>query len=154
MSLFTDILRAVGGVLSGSSRPAAIVLPLPVVTRKGIVMPNYELLNDTVAAIPIQTTNSQGVVEPPPSGDVFTAVSSSPSLGAAVSKDAGGNPTLVLTPLVQASPGITVTVSDNAGLKVATQLVDIVQDTTDTNVILDLAGAATTSQTVPTAPGP
>lgn len=115
-------------------------------------MPNYELFNDTVAAIPIQTTNSQGVVEPPPAGDTFTAVSSSPSLGAAIVTTPAL--ALVLTPLVQASPGITVTISDSAGLKVATQLVDIVADTTDTNIILDLAGAQTTSQSVPTAPGP
>lgn len=117
-------------------------------------MPNYELKDDTVATVPIQTTNSQGVVEPVPAGDVFTAVSSLPaSLGVAIGSSPSG-PTLILTPLVQASPGITVTVSDSAGLAVATQLVDIVTDTTDTNIILDLSGATTASQPVPTAPGP
>lgn len=116
-------------------------------------MPNYELLNDTIATIPVQTTNSAGVVEPPPTGDTFTAVSSLPaSLG--VSIITAPALSLVLTPLVQASPGITVTVSDSAGLKVATQLVDIVADATPTNVILDLADATTVAQPVPTAPGP
>lgn len=116
-------------------------------------MPNYELLNDTIATIPVQTTNSAGVVEPPPTGDTFTAVSSLPaSLG--VSIITAPALALVLTPLVQASPGITVTVSDSAGLKVATQLVDIVADATPTNVILDLADATTVAQPVPTAPGP
>lgn len=115
-------------------------------------MPNYELLNDTIATIPVQTTNSAGVVEPPPSGDTFTAVSSLPaSLGVSIIT---APLALVLTPLVQASPGITVTVSDSAGLKVATQLVDIVADATPTNVILDLADATTVAQPVPTAPGP
>lgn len=117
-------------------------------------MPNYELRDDTVATVPIQTTNSAGVVEPPPAGDTFTAMSSLPaSLAVSIGSNAAG-PTLILTPLVQASPGITVTVSDSAGLTVATQLVDIVQDTTDTNILLDLADATTTHQAVPTAPGP
>ena len=115
-------------------------------------MPNYELKDDTVATIPIQTTNSAGVVEPPPAGDVFSAKSSSPSLG--VSIVTSPSLALVLTPLVQASPGITVTVSDSAGLAVATQIVDIVQDVTPTNVVLDLAAAALTPQPVPLAPGP
>ena len=117
-------------------------------------MPNFELKNDDVAAIQIHTANAAGVVEPAPAGDVFTATSSSPSLGVAIGKDANGNPTLILTPLVQVSPGITVTVSDSAGLAVATQLVDIVQDNTPTNVVLDLADAVLTAQPVPTAPGP
>lgn len=132
--------------------PTKIVLAIPRVTRKGVVMPNYELLNDTVATIPIQTTNSAGAVEPPPAGDTFSATSSSPSLGAAIVTSPAL--ALVLTPLVQASPGITVTISDSAGLKVATQLVDIVADATPTNVILDLADATTAAQPVPTAPGP
>ena len=117
-------------------------------------MPNFEIKDDTVITVPIHTTNSAGVVEPAPAGDVFTVTSSSPSLGVAIGSDASGNPTLILTPLVQASPNITVTVSDKAGLAVATQIVDIVQDNTPTNVVLDLADATSAPQAVPTATGP
>ena len=157
MSWLTDFLQQLIQLeqLLARQKPAKIYLPLPVITRKGKIMPNYELKNDTVATIPIQTTNSLGTVEPVPAGDVFSAVSSNvASLGAAISKDASSNPTLVLTPMVQASPNISVTVSDSAGLVVAMQLVDIVMDNTDTNIILDLSGATMTPQAVPTAPGP
>lgn len=157
MSWLTDFLQQLLQLeqLLARQKPVQIYLPLPIITRKGKIMPNYELRDDTVATIPIQTTNSLGTVEPVPAGDVFSAVSSNPaSLGVAISKDAGGNPTLVLTPLVQSSPNLTVTVSDSAGLAVAVQLVDIVVDNTDTNIILDLAAATTTPQAVPTAPGP
>jgi hypothetical protein len=135
-------------------KPTKIVLCLPTRTVKGIVMPNFELPNDEVVTISIETTNSNGAVEPVPAGDVFTAKSSSASLGVAVSADKNGNPTLVLTPLVQASPGISVTVTDSAGLAQATLVVDIVPDVTDTNIVLDVADATHTSQPVPTAPGP
>jgi hypothetical protein len=153
MSWQSALVSLAWAVIGQIDPPTRIVLAIPRITRKGIVMPNYELMDDTIATVPIQTTNDVGVVEPPPTGDTFTAVSSLPaSLG--VSVVTSPVLALVLTPLVQASPGITVTVSDSAGLKVATQLVDIVTDTTPTNVILDLAGATTVSQPVPSAPGP
>jgi len=152
MSWQSYLVSLAWSVIAALDPPTKIVLAIPQVTRKGVIMPNYELEDDTVATIPIQTTNSAGVVEPPPAGDTFTVTSSSPSLGVAVVT----SPVLalVLNPLVQASPNITVTVSDSSGLKVATQLVDIVADVTPTNVILDLAGATTVSQPVPTPPGP
>lgn len=132
-------------------RPVKISLGFPRLTRKGVPMPNYELANDTVATIPIQTTSSAGTVEPVPAGDVFTAVSSNPaSLGAAII----AGPALQLTPLVAASPNLTVTISDSSGLAQCIQLVDIVPDVSDKNIILDVAAVTTTSQTVPTAPGP
>lgn len=118
-------------------------------------MPNYELPNDAVATITIRTTNSDGTVEPVPAGDVFTVVSSNPtSLGATIGVDAFGAPAVVLTPLVAASPNLTITVSDSSGLAQAIQLVDIVVDVKDTNILLDIADAATKPQPVPTAPGP
>lgn len=118
-------------------------------------MANFELKNDTVATIAIQTATSGGTVEPAPSGDVFSVTSgNAASLGAAIGQDANGNPAVVLTPLVKVSPNIMVTVSDSAGLAVAKQLVDIVEDNTPTNVILDLPDATFASQPIPTAPGP
>ena len=118
-------------------------------------MPNYELKSDDTATITIQTATVSGTVEPAPAGDVFSVMSSNPgSLMATIGKDANGNPAVILTPLVQASPGITITVSDSAGLAVDAQIVDVVIDNTPTNVILDLADAVLTSQPTPTAPGP
>lgn len=118
-------------------------------------MPNYELPSDEIATVTIKTTDAGGGTEAVPAGDVFTAVSSNPaSLGVSIGTDASGAPALILTPLVQASPNITVTVSDSAGLKQAVQIVDIVLDVTPKNVVLDLADAVLTSQATPTAPGP
>jgi len=155
------IIGAVNNLLSPlhvhvyATLAAHINLCLPARTRRGKPMPNFELPNDEVVTITIQTTNASGTVEPVPTGDVFTVVSSNPaSLGAAVGQDAGGNPAVVLTPLVQTSPNITITVSDSAGLAALTQLVDIVADVTDTNIILDLADATHVSQPVPAATGP
>ena len=137
------------------TRATAIRLEVPRITRKGVVMPNYELSNDAVATITIKTTDAAGSVEPVPVGDVFTATSSNPaSLQATIGADASGNPALILTPMVQASPNITVVVSDSAGLAQATQLVDVVPDVRDTNIILDLADATTKTQSVSAAPGP
>ena len=152
MSWQSYLLSLARSLIEGLDPPTKIVLAIPRVTRKGVFMPNFELTNDEVVTVPIQTTNAAGAVEAPPTGDVFTAVSSSPSLGVAVVT----TPmlALVLTPLVQASPNITVTVSDSSGLAVATQLVDIVPDVTDTNIILNLSGASHVAQPVPTAPGP
>ena len=144
------------GVIRPRKRPIKIVLTLPTITTKeGTLLPNLEILNDTVVTIPIQTQDAEGSVVPAPSGDTFTVVSSlQGSLGAAISADSSGNPTLVLTPLVQASPGITITVSDADGLAQAVQICDIVPDLTPKNIVLDIAGETTTSQPVPGNPGP
>jgi len=137
-------------------KPTVIGLELPTrQTKKGKLMPNYELPNDEIDTITIKTQNAAGTTEPVPTGDVFSVTSSKPaSLGTAVGTDKGGNPAIVLTPLVQVSPGITVTVSDTAGLKVATLVVDIVQDVTPSNIVLDTADATHVSQPVPASPGP
>lgn len=137
-------------------RATKIALEIPTRRKKkGKIMANYELPNDEVDTITIKTQNSAGVTEPVPTGDVFSVTSDHPaSLGTAIGTDAGGNPALVLTPLVQVSPGITVTVTDSAGLKMATLVVDIVMDVTPTNIVLDTADATHVSQPVPTNPGP
>lgn len=134
----------------------SIKLALPTLAKKdGTPMPNYELSNDTVATIPILTTDSSGTVVPMPAGDVFTVASSNAaSLTAAIGATAAGGPAVVLTPLVVASPGLTVTVTDSSGLVQDVQIVDIVADVKPANVILDLANATTTTQPVPTSPGP
>lgn len=146
--------RRLEELLCPRSYPTHIALGLPVVTRKGIPM-NYELLNDAVATFPIVTTNAAGVAEPAPTGDVFTVVSSNPaSLNAVIGQTASGAPAVVLNGLVQASPGLTATVSDSAGLQSFVLTVDIVADITPKNISLDVADVTIASQPVPTAPGP
>ena len=118
-------------------------------------MPNFELNNDDVYTIPIQTTNAGGVLEPAPAGDTFSvSANSNPAALAAQIVSIPSGAALQLTPLVQASPNISVTVSDSAGLVAATQVFDIIQDAAPKNIVLDLADATTTSQPVPTNPGP
>ena len=116
---------------------------------------NFQFLNDKIYTFPVLTTNSAGTVEPPPAGDTFTAVADLPaSLNVAMGTTAAGGPAVVANALVAASPGRTIKVSDSAGLAVFVLTLDIVADVADTNVLLDTADATTTSQAVPTAPGP
>jgi hypothetical protein len=132
--------------------PVAISLALPTITRNGVILPNFELKNDTVASIPVEVEDAAGAVVPTPAGDTFTAVSSNPaSLTAIITP---GTSTLVLTPLVQASPGLSVAVNDANGLTAVTLVVDIVADLSPTQVALDVADATTVSQPVPENPGP
>ena len=132
-----------------------LAFELPTTIRKGLPMANFELPNDEVSTITIKATNAGGVTEPIPAGDAFTATSSNPaSLGAVIGLDSAGNPALVLTPLVAASPGLVVTVADSAGLAKAILIVDIVPDVTPANLILDVADATHVSQLIPAAPGP
>jgi hypothetical protein len=67
-------------------KPTVIGLELPTRrTKKGKLMPNYELPNDEIDTITIKTQNAAGTTEPVPTGDVFSVTSSKPaSLGTAV----------------------------------------------------------------------
>ncbi len=113
-------------------------------------MSNFQIYNDKVWTFPLKCVSAAGVIQPSfPSG--LTVTSSSPnSLGAA---EVLGK--LVLTPLVQASLGITVTIS-GAGLIPATLTCDIVSDPNALNVVIDMTAidVTTVNQNVPTAPGP
>lgn len=158
MSTLRDILTAIGNVLSGASKPTKIVLALPTITRKGIVMANFELNNDEVYSIPILVDNAGGTPVSPQAGDAFSAVSSIPgSLGVSVSGSV-----LIVTPLVTlhenpaapAPPDLFVTISDSAGNSSYIQVFDIVADQTPKAISLNLAGASVIPQPVPTAPGP
>jgi hypothetical protein len=145
---------AILAILQETSRPVSIALELPTRRKKGAVMPNLELPNDEILTILIKTNDGGGVAVPPPAGDTFSVTTSSPSLNAVIVSDASGNPTVSINATVQASPSLSFTVSDKAGLAVATQIVDIVPDLTPTNIVLDIADATHVSQPVPTAPGP
>ena len=116
---------------------------------------NYQLMNDSVDTLTIVAKDAGGLIEPIPPGDTFTVVSSNPaSLEALIVSDKNTNPAVQLRALVQLSPGLTITVSDSAGLTVDVQAVDIVADTKPRDIGLDLANVASTPQPVPTNPGP
>ena len=118
-------------------------------------MANLQLSNDVVETITILTLDAAGVVVPAPIGDTFTVVSSNPaSLNAVMGTNAAGNPAVVINALVAASPGLTFTVSDSAGLTSFTETVDIVADTKPAAIGLDLTDIASVAQPAPTNPGP
>jgi hypothetical protein len=117
-------------------------------------MPNFELASDEVATVTILVRDAGGDVVPAPSGDTFSVASSSASLGVAIGADAAGNPAVVMTPLVVASPNISVTVSDSAGLAAFVQVVDVVADTKPAAIGLDIANVVEVPQATPTNPGP
>ncbi len=144
--------------LQAKNKPVRIALGVPLKVKNGkAIMANIELANDEVLIIPILTDNSAGVPVPPPSGDTFSVVSSSPSLMAVIDTTTltpAGTPGVKINATVQMSPGLTFTVSDSAGLTSFTQGVDIVSDTTPSAITLDVAHEVMQSQPVPTAPGP
>lgn len=137
-----------------TSQPATkIALALPVITRNGKIM-NFELANDTVAAIAIHTVDATGDVVPAPGADVFSAVSSDPTkmtaaIGLMPSGTMIGKAALILTPMVKLAPGLTVTVTDSAGLNSEMLTVDVVADLTPKAISLDTVDAVLTMQPVP-----
>lgn len=137
-------------------KPVSIALALPeIYNRQGNLMANLQLLNDEVMHIGILVLDAAGDTVPADPADVFTVVSSNPaSLNAVIGTMASGAPAVVINALVVASPGLSFTVSDSAGLVVFTEQVDIVGDTKAVAIGLDLANPETSPQPVPTAPGP
>ncbi len=117
---------------------------------------NYQLYNDKIWTLPLKCQNSAAVAQPFPAGGPTPAVTSSnpASLGASVQQSGSGY-TLVLTPKVQVSPGLTVTVT-NIGMAPASLSVDIVADPNLLTVVIDnvVADATTVPQNIPVAAGP
>ena len=135
-------------------RSVTLSLALPILTTKGgKPMANYELANDTVAYIPIQTLDAGGNPTPPPAGDIFTVTSSEPTsltatVGTMPSGPLQGQPAAVLTPLVQTAAGITVTLTDSDNLTAGTQIVDVIVGVPTTD-FLDVSAAVTVPQAPP-----
>jgi hypothetical protein len=140
------------------NKPVRIALGAPLVLRKGkLTVANIPLPNDEVLIVPILTDDTAGVPVPPPAGDIFSVVSSSPSLTAVIDTTTlvpAGTPGVKINAMVQVSPGLSFTVSDSAGLTTIVQGVDIVADTTPKAITLDIAHAVVQTQPVPAAPGP
>ncbi len=117
----------------------------------------FQIYNDKVTTLPLICQTSAGVTQAFPSGSNPVAVSSNPtSLGAIVALGTGGvGFKLVLTPKVQASPGLVVTVT-NVGMSPVNFVVDIVADPNMLSVAIDTSATAVTTapQNVPVAAGP
>jgi hypothetical protein len=122
-----------------------------------------DLQNTQVAHFALTLVDAaSGTAVPVPPGDVFTATSSSPSLGVSIGTDASGNQELICTPLVLQSDGangggsIVVTVTDsagdNAGELSGADAINIV--TVPVVPTIRLGQPTLTTQAAPTAPGP
>lgn len=121
-------------------------------------MANFQAYNDRVWTLPALTLINPATGDPvSTSGIPFTVTSSKPSsLGVGFAVLPLNSTNIVLTPLVQNSPGITVTVS-SPGLTSASFLVDVVTDPNAPDQIVvdsNQADATSIGQNVPTAPGP
>lgn len=116
-------------------------------------MTAISILNDKVTTIPILFENAAGTGVVAPSGDSYSVTSSAPSsLGAAVGGTAA-NPTVILTPLVQAGAGYVVTFSDAKGLPPLALTININPDPSlATQMVSGLLTQV--SQPIPSAPGP
>jgi hypothetical protein len=93
-----------------------------------------------------------GAVEALPSGDTFTATSSSPAVGAAIASDSAGAPTLVVNALTAPDPNTptaTVTVNDSAGDVAVELTVNYPVPPVAGDITLDVAGAVVTTQAAP-----
>ncbi len=114
---------------------------------------NFQVYNNKIWTFPLRCQNAAAVSQPFPAGSSFAVVSSNPaSLTAAATAVTGGY-NLVLTPKVQASPGLTVTVT-TAGMAPAVFMVDIVADPNLLSVVVDTTAPTTTPLAIPVAPGP
>ena len=113
---------------------------------------SFQLYNDKVYTFPIAAHNALGASQPWGATNPLAVSSNPASLGARVIWQAPSF-FLVLTPAVQASPGLSVTVS-YTGMASATLGVDIVPDPDLVSVAIDSSTATSVSQNVPTAPGP
>ncbi len=144
-------------ILAGQpGAPARIALALPIVTRNGKIMANFELADNTVASIAIHAVDAAGGVVPAPAADVFSAVSSDSTkltavIGAMPSGPLAGAAAMILTPLVKLAKGLTVTVTDTAALTSEVLTVDIVGDLTPKAISLDVVDVVLTPQPVPAA---
>lgn len=149
-NLIAELLNSIATIIKATLPSASkIKLFLPLITKNGKIM-NFELKCDTIATITITTVDVEGDIVAAPSGDVFSVSSSDATkLTAAIGTDASGHAAVVLTPLVRAATGLSITVSDTAKLTSDVQVIDIVADLTPSAIGLDLANATTVSQPVP-----
>jgi hypothetical protein len=135
--------------------PVRIALALPIRTRNGKIMANYELANDSVDDIMITVMDSSGNLVAPPPGDVFTALSSDPLTVNAMIATMPSGPNIGKTSLrinalkkLSTAP-VTVTVSDADALQSDMITVDVVADATPKTIKLDVVDALHTPQAVP-----
>jgi hypothetical protein len=113
---------------------------------------NFQVLDDLVYTFQLTCVNQSGASVSCPTGTTWTATCSSAT---ACNARANGN-TLIITPLVKASPGLVATVTSNNSVTTATLTFDIVTDPNLLSTFVNTAPGAysTVGQPVPTASGP
>jgi hypothetical protein len=127
-------------------------------TRR-LIVANIQLANDEIIEYPIVALDAGGQVVPAPAGDTYTVTNGTPAslnsvIGtlSAASRDGipAGSPCVSLNALVATATGITLTVTDSAGLGLFSGAVDIVADLAPKNLGLDVTDPVVQgSQAVP-----
>jgi hypothetical protein len=128
-------------------------------TTRRLIVANIQLQNDEIIEYPIVALDAGGQVVPAPTGDTYSVVNGTPAslnsvIGtlSAASSDGipAGSPCVILNALVPAATGITLTVTDSAGLGLFNGAVDIVADLVPKNLGLDVTDPVVQgSQAVP-----
>lgn len=122
----------------------------PTSTRGDGSMANYQLKNDFIDTFPVTGVDDATQQPVPlPTGDTFTAASDNPAVNAVMGADASGAPTLSINATVQLAQNVTVTVSDSAGSKVATMMVDVVADVLPEDLVINTDAVTHAPQPVP-----
>lgn len=124
----------------------------------GVFMATITLKPTEIHTIPlgiVDPNTNQSV--PVPSGDVFSASSSSGSVSATIGTDASGAPALIVNALTLPGPstmGVVVEVTDSAGDVAVDLTVDYPVPASPGDIVLNTGGDVVTSQAAPTAPAP
>lgn len=127
-----------------SSTARRLLIEKPIFMKDGN-MANFELPMGETAFLAIHTVDKAGDVVPAPAGDVFSASSADEAMIVASvdvmpSGPLQGTPALKMVSVALAS-GVSVTISDSAGLQIDTILVDVVADLTPSAITVDEADA-------------
>ncbi len=123
-------------------------------------MADFPLFNDTQYWFLITDDDAAGAVVAAPAGDVDSVVSSNAaSIAMTVepmpSGASAGAPSVHVVPMVQATTGISCTLSDTAGLPMPVVVTfSVAPNPAPTSLALDTATVVTASQAIPAAPGP
>lgn len=127
-----------------------IVLALPLLirnsTKEGSPMPNLEIPINSTEYVAIQGKDADGNIVPPQPGDVFTPVSSDPSITPSIppngmpSGPLQGAVCVALATGGTATANVTITVTDQDGEQQAQQVCDVVAGP-PTSIYLDIADA-------------
>ncbi len=123
-------------------------------------MADFPLFNDTQYWFLIDDDDAAGAVVPLPAGDVVSVASGNAASIAMVvepmpSGPSAGAPSVHVSPMVQATTGISCTLTDTAGQPMPVVVTfSVAANPAPASLALDTATVVTSKQPVPAAPGP